>query len=418
MVEVLLFAAIRDAAGTGSVSVPPGVLRDVLDALRARFGQPFAELLAICTVLVDGEAVPHDGTNEIPDGAELAILPPVSGGSVSTTGPAEVSDEMWMERRPEVSVARALGSSTRAKIYEHLQRRDGGVAVREIAAQFGLHPNVSRTHLETLADAGLVLVGQRRRAAGGRPAKLYRARGDARVIRREDAFGGDGAGLLVDILTALAERSTPASTEELAVAAAEIAHVEGWRLGALARATMQPPDDLEEAVGRAVATLTQHAPGVRLLHIEADVVHLTAPQGVFLALRERRDQLAVAIERGLLTGLVAALAGPVDVLAGESLPDGVAVWRIRRATQAVQRQVPIAEVDTRDRTREAGVLQAVAAIAALDVGAILEVLAEGPGSPAAFARWVDRAGHELLAVERVENVRGRRAIRLLIRRGA
>jgi TusA-related sulfurtransferase len=57
------------------------------------------------------------------------------------------------------------------------------------------------------------------------------------------------------------------------------------------------------------------------------------------------------------------------------------------------------------------------AISSLEVGAILEVFAEGPGSPAAFARWIDRAGHELMAVERVENVGGRRAIRLLVRRG-
>ena len=47
-----------------------------------------------------------------------------------------------------------------------------------------------------------------------------------------------------------------------------------------------------------------------------------------------------------------------------------------------------------------------------------KVLAEGPGSPAAFARWADRAGHVLLGVERAADAAGRPAIRLLIRKGA
>jgi TusA-related sulfurtransferase len=57
------------------------------------------------------------------------------------------------------------------------------------------------------------------------------------------------------------------------------------------------------------------------------------------------------------------------------------------------------------------------AVTSLHVGDILEVLAEGPGSPAAFARWADRAGHELLGVERATDATGRPAIRLLIRKG-
>ena len=50
----------------------------------------------------------------------------------------------------------------------------------------------------------------------------------------------------------------------------------------------------------------------------------------------------------------------------------------------------------------------------LHAGDVLEVLAEGPGSPASFARWADRAGHSLLAVERAQDASGRPAIRLLI----
>lgn len=194
--------------------------------------------------------------------------------------------------------------------------------------------------------------------------------------------------------------------------------MEGRRVGALARAGTTPPDGFEPALRIAVATLAAHAPGVRLLRVVGDAAQVTAPQGVFLALRERRPVLATAVERGLLSGVAATLVGPVDLAPAQAVADGTAVWRVRRAAQAKEQVLPLAQVDTREQPRDAAVLAAVRAIAALDVGAILEVIAEGPGSPAAFARWIDRAGHELLAVERVENLGGRRAIRLLIRRGA
>ena len=54
----------------------------------------------------------------------------------------------------------------------------------------------------------------------------------------------------------------------------------------------------------------------------------------------------------------------------------------------------------------------------LSPGDVLEVLAEGPGSPAVFARWADRAGHALIAVERAQDATGRPAIRLLIEKAA
>jgi molybdopterin converting factor small subunit/TusA-related sulfurtransferase len=412
-VRVRLFAAVREAAGTAEAAVAPAPLATLLDGLVARFGPEFARRLAISTVLVDGDVTPHSATTPVADGAEVAILPPVSGGAAAP----DSSDEHWVERRPEVSVARALGSATRAGIYEHLQRHDDGVSVRDIADTFGLHPNVARTHLETLADAGLVVVGQRRRAAGGRPAKLYRSRGDAGAVRAEPALAGDGAGVLVEVLAGLAESAAAGAPSDLPVAAYEVAHVEGRRLGALARRAGTAHEELEAAATEVVATLSQHLPGVRLLRADDGVVDVTAPQGTFASLRERRPHLAAAVERGLLAGAVAVLAGPVDLAPGESLPDGTAVWCIRRAVRAREQVVPIAQVDTRGEHRDAGVVRAMRAASTLDPGAILEVLAEGPGSPAAFARWIDRAGHELLAVERVENAGGRRAIRLLIRKG-
>lgn len=80
-VRVRLFAALREAAGTGEADLDPGRLPALLDVLRARHSGRFTEVLAISTVLVDGRATAHDAEVDVPDGAELALLPPVSGGA-------------------------------------------------------------------------------------------------------------------------------------------------------------------------------------------------------------------------------------------------------------------------------------------------------------------------------------------------
>jgi molybdopterin synthase sulfur carrier subunit len=80
-VRVRLFAAIRQAAGTGELEVEPAALPDLLADLVDRFGEPFASRLALCTVLVGGRAVPRDRDEYVADGTEVALLPPVSGGS-------------------------------------------------------------------------------------------------------------------------------------------------------------------------------------------------------------------------------------------------------------------------------------------------------------------------------------------------
>jgi molybdopterin synthase sulfur carrier subunit len=80
-VRVRLFAAVREAAGTGEVEVGAADLDEVLRVLRERFGEPFASRMEVCTVLVDGTAVGRTDRTPLADGAEVVLLPPVSGGS-------------------------------------------------------------------------------------------------------------------------------------------------------------------------------------------------------------------------------------------------------------------------------------------------------------------------------------------------
>ena len=67
----------------------------------------------------------------------------------------------------------ALGDPTRFAIYKHVVDSIAPVSAGEAAAVFGLHRTVARSHLEKLANAGLLVIGVRRNPRGGRPAKVY-----------------------------------------------------------------------------------------------------------------------------------------------------------------------------------------------------------------------------------------------------
>lgn len=339
-------------------------------------------------------------------------------------------------RRAGVSVARALGSSTRAGIFAHLQECDTALTVREVADEFDLHPNVARTHLETLADAGLVDVGLRKHPGGGRPAKLYRVREDAAETAEATHAGPvmahASASLLVRLLASLLDNPSGrggASAPPLPSRAHDTAAAEGRRLvmaHARERQPAEAPADggteqaLETAADIAIRALRPHAADARVVKAGADWVDVAGVQGTFRLLGDARAELADAFERGLLCGAIAGAGIPVTLADAGELPGGGTVWRARAAASAGTRAAvqALESVDTRGQPRETGVVRAMRAVTRLRAGEVLEVLTEGPGSPAAFARWADRAGHQLLGVERATDPAGRPAIRLLIRKGA
>jgi molybdopterin converting factor small subunit len=73
-----LFAAAREAAGTGRDLVDGRTVADVLAGASARYGATFSALLPTCRVWVNGE--PATGDTSVQDADEVAVLPPVSGG--------------------------------------------------------------------------------------------------------------------------------------------------------------------------------------------------------------------------------------------------------------------------------------------------------------------------------------------------
>lgn len=83
MIKVLFFAHLRDLANTDQVEVPPQNISHVRDLLVAMDGLVPAELIESlrdesALVSVDHRYAGWDAA--LDDGAEVGILPPVSGG--------------------------------------------------------------------------------------------------------------------------------------------------------------------------------------------------------------------------------------------------------------------------------------------------------------------------------------------------
>jgi predicted ArsR family transcriptional regulator/TusA-related sulfurtransferase len=303
---------------------------------------------------------------------------------------------------PSVSVARALSVPTRAGIYRRLRTEGTPASAREVAEMFGLHPNVARTHLDLLADAGLVVTGRRKNPSGGRPAKVYVAREQAEDGRSVTVPTGSqlAVGLLVQLVADL-----PDAVEKLE----GMAEAHGRKL---VTATGGRADHREFEAAAVVATEALRAafPEVRL----ADVAHEQAYiEGLEVGLRlvgEADGRLGDAMARGLLRGAMFAAGTAVATEA-----DG---GRVLIRSDADGSAIPSASgtVDARGQTYQAGVVATMRAIMALRPGDHLEVLTDTQGAPAAFARWADRAGHQVVDVARIRDLKGKEAVRLLLRK--
>jgi predicted ArsR family transcriptional regulator len=203
------------------------------------------------------------------------------------------------------AVTSAFGDPTRREIYLHVRSHPGATA-SELAAEFSVHPNVARHHLDRLAAGGYLEVSLERSptAGAGRPSKRYRA---------ADGPGGDPTldfanhrdDLIVALLAEALELLGPVEAERMAE-----------RLG--------------ENYGRELADRMEPGEGQRsvraAMHSIADA--LTA-HGFAAHAEDRGDSTAVvaehcpfgeaatqhpvicAVDRGLVRGLLAGLCGEV-----------------------------------------------------------------------------------------------------------
>jgi predicted ArsR family transcriptional regulator/TusA-related sulfurtransferase len=303
----------------------------------------------------------------------------------------------------EEVVARALAVPTRAGIYRRLRTHGQPMSAREVADLFGIHPNVARGHLDQLAAAGLVATGRRKNPLGGRPAKVYVAREQA-VTAGRDVPVPPGAQLavhaIVQLIAGLREH-----TDRLAL----LAEDQGRRLvtAAVGRADRR---DLPAAAVVAVEALREAFPEVRLVN-DGDAVVVEGLEVSLRLIGEVDGAVGDALAVGFLRGALAAAGAPAIVSATDGRVRAVADVEADGTLPG-----PAARVDARGRAVERGVTAAMRAMEPLRPGDHLEVLTDSEGTPAAYARWADRAGHELVDVARVRDVRGRRAVRILLRK--
>ncbi len=84
MATIRLFASAREAAGRRSDVFAGATVGDILDAAVASYGAEFAAVLETCAVWRNGE--PTEYSDQVTDRDEIAVLPPVSGGSAAPAG--------------------------------------------------------------------------------------------------------------------------------------------------------------------------------------------------------------------------------------------------------------------------------------------------------------------------------------------
>lgn len=81
--RVLLFAALREAAGSGAVKIAATNMQELVNKACEEFGVEFAAVCERAIAAIDGETIPRSewaGTI-LTGNEEIALLPPVSGGS-------------------------------------------------------------------------------------------------------------------------------------------------------------------------------------------------------------------------------------------------------------------------------------------------------------------------------------------------
>ncbi len=81
MATLRLFASIREIAGTSSLEVDVNNVSDAITEACAQFGDDFAALVPSCRIWVNGN--PAEPIDSVTAQDEIALLPPVSGGSVN-----------------------------------------------------------------------------------------------------------------------------------------------------------------------------------------------------------------------------------------------------------------------------------------------------------------------------------------------
>lgn len=233
---------------------------------------------------------------------------------------------MTAEGDRQVKAAKALALPTRSAILSHLLKSHP-LTAREVAEEFGLHPNVARAHLDLLVEAGYLLTGVRRQGKG-RPAKVYytwegemtapedwevsrRPQGipEAEIIHPEEFVSPapNPYRLIAAILIRLVERI---DEEKVYGIAEQVAKEEGRKLMQGYRAGGL---DFAAAVRAMVEELRRFSPGARIVRLEHDEAEIETPDCPFRDIALEHSDIVAIIDPALKEGAMGALGHPSDV---------------------------------------------------------------------------------------------------------
>lgn len=215
------------------------------------------------------------------------------------------------------AITSAFGDPTRRAIYLFVRGRADGVTAADVAAEFDVHPNVARHHLDKLAAGNYVEVAVARPTGGGagRPSKRYSAAAELAVgdlpVRSDDLV----LSLLGKTLDLLPHDRAEAIAEEVGqeYGRAMAAALTGSDLAASQRS-------LRSAMQAVADALTAHgfAAHTEKRNDQLRIINNHCPFGD-VALEH---PVVCAVDRGMVKGMLRALYGEAEVSTMASLPQG------------------------------------------------------------------------------------------------
>ena len=214
-----------------------------------------------------------------------------------------------------IEVHKALADDTRYRLYRYLRLSGRPVPVRELSTRLSLHPNTLRPHLRRLEEAGLVASEVHRGATVGRPQVMYAA------VDREEREGRDYR-LLADILAGLV---TGARRRDRAQAIAR-----EWGAYLVGRSVPKPGARTTTGPNLAILqeALAEAGFDPRFRRRSAKIVEISLRDCPFRDLLDEHRDLACAVHRGLLEGMLAASRPSLEMTEFEPLAERSTVCRL------------------------------------------------------------------------------------------
>jgi predicted ArsR family transcriptional regulator len=215
------------------------------------------------------------------------------------------------------AITNAFGDPTRRGIYLFARSAERGVTAAQVAAEFGLHPNVARHHLDRLAAGGYLEVAVERAegSGAGRPSKHYRAATEALPdvpVRSDDL-----------VLTLLGRTLALLPPDQAQQMAEEVGREYGTTMAAGLRGTdlASGQRSLRSALHAVADALTAHgfAAHTDQRNNQLRIVNNHCPFGDVAI----EHPVICAVDRGMVKGMLEALyGGATEPLLEASLPQG------------------------------------------------------------------------------------------------